>query len=127
MSITEPTALCLRDTATADPGDALVLRIDGELDAHSVADFRSRLAEAVDGTAGGGDVLLDLARLYRLDEAGLGAISEAAAALARAGRRLALASVRPRVREFLAFAGAEALVPVFPTPEQAAQHLRLGR
>ena len=127
MSITDPTALLVRDDVTAGPGAPLVLSVDGELDTHNVAAFQARLAEAVDGVAGNGDVLLDLGRLYRLDESGLAAISEAASALARAGRRLALAAVRPRVREFLIFAGAEALVPVFPTLEQAVRHLALGR
>jgi len=131
LIVTEPTATAVvrvhrTETATpAAPGAPLVLGVDGELDERTAAAFTARLA-VLAGVGDGPDVLLDLGRLYRLDEAGLGAIAKAAATLARTGRRLVLASVRPRVREFLALAGAEALVPVFPTPEEAARQFRLA-
>lgn len=110
-----------------DPEDLLVLSVDGELDGWTAEAFAGQLAAAAGEHRGGPDVLLDLGRLYHVDAAGLVALTEAAAALARVGRRLTLASVRPRVREFLAFSGAEALVPMFPTLEQAREHARLGR
>ena len=109
-----------------DPDDLLVLSVDGELDGWTAAAFAEQLAAASDGSDAA-DVLLDLGRLYQIDAAGLVALAEAAAGFADAGRRLTLASVRPRVREFLAFSGAEELVPVFPTLEQAREHARLGR
>lgn len=103
------------------PGEPLVLSVEGELDESTAASFSAALAATAGGRIGP-DVLLDLGRLYRLDPAGLDAIARAAAELARNGRRLVLACVRPRVREFLSLAGAEALVPVFPTLEQAGLH-----
>jgi anti-anti-sigma factor len=109
-----------------DPEGVLVLSVDGELDGWTAEAFTTHLSAAT-GAAGGPDVLLDLGRLYVLDAAGLLALTEAAAALARAGRRLSLASIRPRVREFLAFAGAEELVPMFPTLELAREHARIPR
>jgi anti-anti-sigma factor len=108
------------------PAELLVLSVDGELDGWTAPAFTTLLTAAA-GQAGGPDVLLDLGRLYRLDAVGLDALTEAAAALARSGRGLAVASVRPRVREFLAFSGAERLVPMFPTLEQAGEHARRGR
>jgi anti-anti-sigma factor len=105
------------------PAELLVLGVDGELDDWTAPAFTT-LFTAAAGEAGGPDVLLDLGRLYSLDAAGLDALTEAAAALARAGRRLTVASVRPRVREFLAFSGAGELVPMFPTLEQAGEHAR---
>ena len=125
MTVTEPTATAsIRVHADAGPrpGEPLILSVDGELGAESAAVFSAELAAAAGGQ-GGPDVLLDLGRLYRLDPVGLDAIREAAADLARDGRRLVLAGVRPRVREFLSVAGAEALVPVFPTLEDARQHM----
>jgi anti-anti-sigma factor len=104
------------------PGAPLILSVDGELESETAAEFSAELA-AVAGSAEGPDVLLDLGRLYRLDITGLDAIGAAAAGFAREGRRLVLASVRPRVREFLALAGGDALVPVFPTVEEAALHM----
>lgn len=132
MTVVEPTGttvIRVQQTVPAglpDPAELLVLSVDGELDDWTAPDFTKLLAAAA-GEADGPDVLLDLARLYRLDAVGLEALTEAAAALARAGRRLTVASVRPRVREFLAFSGAEALVPMFPTLEQAGEHARLAR
>lgn len=132
MTVTEPaasTAISVR-RATRNAGstreDPLALRVDGELGTATTGAFTVQLAAAA-GEGTGPDVLLDLGRLYRLDSDGLLALAEAAAALARAGRRLALACVRPRVREFLAYSGAEALVPVFATVELAAEHTRLSR
>ena len=132
MTITEPaptTAISVR-RATRSAGstreDPLTLRVEGELDASTAGAF-TVLLTAVAGEGASPDVLLDLGRLYRLDADGLLALAEAAASLARAGRRLTLAGVRPRVREFLAFSGAEALVPVFATVELAAEHARLSR
>jgi anti-anti-sigma factor len=130
--MTEPAAGAVinirRSTRGADPAleDPLPLCVDGELDSSTARAFTVQLAGAA-GAGAGPDVLLDLGRLYRLDADGLLALAEAASALARRGRRLALACVRPRVREFLAFSGAEALVPMFPTLELAAEHARLSR
>ncbi|HET9173319.1 MAG TPA: STAS domain-containing protein, partial [Actinospica sp.] len=104
------------------PGGPLILSVDGELETQTAAEFTAVLAAAA-GAGDGPDVLLDLGRLYRLDVVGLDAIAGAAADLARAGRRLALACVRPRVREFLAMVGGEALVPVYPTLEEAGLHM----
>jgi anti-anti-sigma factor len=132
LSVTEPTGTTVIrvhravQAAQPDPEDVLVLSVDGELDGWTAEAFTTHLSAAA-GEAGGPDVLLDLGRLYLLDSAGLLALTEAAAALARAGRRLTLASIRPRVREFLAFSGAEALVPMFPTLELAREHARLVR
>jgi anti-anti-sigma factor len=132
LTVAEPTGttvIRVHQTAPAglpDPAELLVLSVDGELDDWTAPAFAKLLAAAV-GPAGGPDVLLDFGRLYRLDAVGLEALTEAAAVLARAGRRLTVASVRPRVREFLAFSGAEALVPMFPTLEQAGEHARLVR
>lgn len=125
MTVTEPTATAsirVREDAGPQPGRPLILSVDGELGWESAAVFSAELAVAAGGR-GGPDVLLDLGRLYRLDPTGLDAIREAAAGLARDGRRLVLACVRPRVREFLSLAGGEALVPVFPTLEDAGLHM----
>ncbi|MBR7826773.1 STAS domain-containing protein [Actinospica sp. MGRD01-02] len=125
MTVTEPiptTSIQVRGAAALQTGEPLVLGVDGELEAGTAAEFSTALAAAA-GAGTGPDVLLDLGRLYHLDLTGLDAIGAAAAEFARHGRRLVLACVRPRVREFLALSGGEALVPVFPTLEEAALHM----
>jgi anti-sigma B factor antagonist len=132
LTVTEPSGTTVirvhraARTELHDPDDLLILSLDGELDVWTADAFTNQLTAAA-GEAAGPDVLLDLGRLYFLDSAGLLALTEAASALDRAGRRLSLASVRPRVREFLAYSGAEALVPVFPTIELAREHARAAR
>jgi anti-anti-sigma factor len=125
LTVTGPTAttsIQVYDAVPAAPGEPLVLGVEGELEAGTATEFSAALAAAA-GALGGPDVLLDLGRLYRLDPTGLDAIAAGAIELARHGRRLVLACVRPGVREFLAQAGAEALVPVFPTLEDAMLHM----
>lgn len=126
MTVIEPSTTAATVQVRADaaplPGGPLILHVDGELETQTATEFSSVLTAAA-GAYGAPDVLLDLGRLYRLDIAGLDAIAESAAALAREGRRLVLACVRPRVREFLGMVGGEALVPVFPTLEEATAHM----
>ncbi|HET9170762.1 MAG TPA: STAS domain-containing protein [Actinospica sp.] len=125
MTVIDPAATAsiqVRAEAAPRPGEPLILAVDGELETGTVAEFSAVLAAAA-GAGEGPDVLLDLGRLYLLDIAGLDAIAEAATGLAREGRRLVLACVRPRVREFLGLVGGEAIVPVFPSLEQATAHM----
>ena len=125
MSVTEAAASFTLSVSAGTHGRIRVLSLRGELEERSVETFTSAISEA--GTADCDAVLLDLTHLYRLDEAGLAALGDAAAALARAGRRLSMASVRPRIREFLAFSGADALMPSFRNVDQALGQLRLVR
>ena len=125
MTITEPAARVALNVSADTNGRIRVLSLRGELDERSVEAFTSAISEA--STADCDAVVLDLALLYRLDASGLAALGDAAARLARAGRRLNMASVRPRIREFLAFSGADALMPSFRNVEQAVRQLRLVR
>lgn len=90
---------------TAGPGRGRggtpVLSIEGELDRCTVAspEWVSAVSEAVEQA--GDVVVLDLRRLYLLDLAGLAEFEKLAASLLAAGRRLVLAAIRPRIREFL--------------------------
>jgi len=125
LTITEATARVTLSVSDGTDGRIRILSLRGELDELSVGTFTSAISEA--STADCDAVLLDLTHLYRLDEVGLAALGDAAAMLARAGRRLSMASVRPRIREFLAFSGADALMPTFPDVDQALGQLRLVR
>ena len=79
-----------------------VLAPEGELDTWTVASpaWTTAVAQAC-SDSGADTVVLDLRRLYFLDAAGLMALEEFAAALGRSKRRLVLAGVRPRIRQFL--------------------------
>lgn len=125
MTITEAATRVALSVSAGTDERVRVLSLRGELDERSVETFTSAISEA--STADCDAVLLDLTHLYRLDEVGLAALGDAAARLARAGRRLSMASVRPRIREYLAFSGADALMPSFRNVDQALGQLRLVR
>lgn len=126
MTLTDPTPVSttLQVSASAH-GRIAVLALEGELDAHSAGHLAAHPASR--SAVGAQDVILDLQHLYYLDEDGLAALREFAAGLARAGRCLALAAIRPRIRAFLQYTDAQALAPTYATVEAAAEYLRLAR
>lgn len=79
------------------PGRVVVL--DGRLDVTTVSAMRAVLHAAVDG--GEGDLLVDLAGLELLDATGLGVLVGTHRRAVRAGRRLVLRDVPPRVSAVL--------------------------
>lgn len=80
-------------------GDHAELVIGGRLDVRSAADARTVLHTAVDG--GQGDLVLDLTELDSWDATGLGVIMGAHRQAGRAGRRLVLRGVSPRMQRLL--------------------------
>lgn len=125
MTLTDPTAMpAILQVSASDCGRIAVLALDGELTAQSADELA---AHAAAGPGHVSDVILDLRHLYVLDEAGVAAVEEFAAGLARAGRCLALAALRPRTRAFLRYVDAQALAPMYATVEEAADHLALAR
>jgi anti-anti-sigma regulatory factor len=92
----------------------------GELGRESAAYLRAT-ATAADG--GVTTVVLDASRLTALDRAAVQTLHALAGDLARRGRQLAVAGLRPGVRELLAQSqgapDAEDRVPSYPTVEQA--------
>lgn len=78
------------------------LKPEGELDQWTVKSARWGAAVAKACAGIGTDViLLDLRRLYFIDLDGLASLRELAGMLETNGRRLLIAGVRPRIREFL--------------------------
>ena len=85
------------DVHVVRPGCAVAL--SGRLGAATVADVRAALTEAVD--AGVGDLLVDLAGVELVDATGLGVLVGTHRRADRAGRRLVLTSVTPRIERLL--------------------------
>ena len=76
-----------------------VVSLTGRLDVLSVAEARAVLHAAVDG--GSGDLIVDLSALELLDATGLGVLVGTHRRAARAGRRLVLRDVPPRINRLL--------------------------
>ncbi|MFC4534407.1 STAS domain-containing protein [Sphaerisporangium dianthi] len=81
------------------PGSQEV-RVGSRLDVGTVAMLRPRLHEAVE--SGDGDMIVDLSDLEMIDSAGLGVLVGTHRRALRAGRRLVLRGVPPRVMRVLA-------------------------
>ncbi|GGK85944.1 anti-sigma factor antagonist [Sphaerisporangium melleum] len=76
------------------------VRVGSRLDVGTVATLRPCLHEAVE--SGEGDVIVDLSDLEMIDSAGLGVLVGTHRRALRAGRRLVLRGVPPRVMRLLA-------------------------
>jgi anti-anti-sigma factor len=73
--------------------------VEGRLDVHSVADVRDAMHTAID--RGSGDLVLDLGDAEVMDATGLGVLVGAHRRAQRAGRRLVLRRVSPRLSRLL--------------------------
>jgi anti-anti-sigma factor len=86
-------------------GGVPTLRLEGELDQWTTrsSDWSGAISGASAETASTASdaFLVDLGRLYFMDLVGLASLTELANALEAKGRRLFIAGVRPRIREFL--------------------------
>lgn len=96
---------------------AVVVRLAGELDAHTAPRLRSLLAEQL--LAGPGNLVLDLADLVFIDSAGLASLIAADKGTRRAGMRLVLAAPRPAVRKVLSLTGIDAVLSTVLTVDEA--------
>ena len=111
--------------ALGSRGGLPVAQVVGELDAEG-ADALARLADDL-VTQGETRLALDLRQLYSVDAAGVLALRDVAARLARCGGWLALVAVRPRVRYFLARTGMTGQFTTFASIEDfLRQHLGDG-
>jgi anti-anti-sigma factor len=75
------------------------IALSGRLGAATVADVRAALSEAVDN--GVGDLLVDLRGVELVDATGLGVLVGTHRRADRAGRRLVLTTVPPRIERLL--------------------------
>ncbi len=97
---------------------ALVLRVSGELDVRTAADFRQRVDDVLVAVPQA-RVVLNLSRLTFLDSTGLGAVLGRVRRLQEAGRPLALVPPGGVARSLLDMVALGRSVAVFPT-ERAA-------
>jgi anti-anti-sigma factor len=80
-----------------ESGDLVV--ISGELECSSATDIRSVLHAAVD--RGSGDLVVDLGAVDHVDVTGIGVLVGAHRRAQRAGRRMVLRAVPPRISRWL--------------------------
>lgn len=96
---------------------AAVVRLSGELDAHTSGQLRSLLNELL--LAGQGNLVLDLSGLSFLDSAGLAALLSAAKGTRRGGGRLLLSGPAPGVRRVMALTGIDVVLTTVDSVDEA--------
>jgi anti-sigma B factor antagonist len=94
----------------SEAGDLVVLV--GELDVTTVPDARAVLHAAVD--RGEGDLVVDLGSVDVIDATGLGVIVGTHRRAQRAGRRLVLRTVPPRIQRLLTVTRLSRVIPTEP-------------
>jgi anti-sigma B factor antagonist len=97
-------------------GDAIVVRLAGELDLFNAAAVRRALLDAVD--AASGRVVVDLAEVEFMDSTALATLVEARARL-RERKRFLLAAPALEARRALEVSGLDRHFPVHATVEEA--------
>ena len=100
----------------ANDGDAVVVRLGGELDMHTTGPVRQALLDAVDGARG--RVVVDLAEVEFMDSTALAILLEARGRL-RGNDRFALAAPGLEARRALEVSGLDRHFRVCATVEDA--------
>jgi stage II sporulation protein AA (anti-sigma F factor antagonist) len=100
---------------------AVCLLVAGDLDLAGVPSFLGYLNRASDG---GSDLIVDLSRLRYIDSSGINTLLAVHKTFARAGRRIVLAAVSPRMMRVLKIISVEQILPVYPTVEAALAGFR---
>ena len=99
-------------------GDTLVLEVGAaRLDALNAVAAQTALVQHI--SAGVNRVVLDLGAVAYLSSAGLRTVLQVAKHTTAAGGRLALCTVQAPVREIVAIAGLEGLLPLLPSRTEA--------
>ncbi|MFD6892812.1 STAS domain-containing protein [Streptomyces sp. NPDC059957] len=112
-----------REHGTHDPagppppaGEAVVVRLSGEMDLSRVGEVRALLLEAATRAGGRADIVVDLSGLTFCDSAGLNLLLRARLQAVESGRTLRLAAPNAQMLRLLEITGALSLFPVDTVP-----------
>jgi anti-sigma B factor antagonist len=103
-------------TAVEQRGDAVVVRLAGELDLYNAADARAAIGEAAGQKPE--RVVVDLSQVTFIDSTGLGVFVEGRTKLENR-RALLLAAAQIETRRALEISGLDRYLPVFETVDDA--------
>jgi stage II sporulation protein AA (anti-sigma F factor antagonist) len=106
------------DITSQKVGEALLVRVSGELDLDTARDFRARVDADLD-RFGSHHLVLDFAGVGFVDSSGLGAILGRYKRVAEKGGQVAICRPRDHVRRLLDLAGVMRIVRVYGSREQA--------
>jgi anti-anti-sigma factor len=104
--------------------DADVVAFHGELDGAAAADLSARIGEVLAMPEGA--LLIDLSGCTFIDSLGVAALVRASKAMWGQGRQVTVAASHPQVRRILELSGADSLVRVWWTRDEAVTALSQG-
>ena len=103
----------------------LIARASGRVDGATSRAFQEDLDACIQKDDR--NVVLDLADVEYMSSAGLRVLLLTTKSLARQGKRFAVSSLQPEVREVFNISGFDRIIPVYDTDEQATTDLRDSR
>lgn len=114
--------LIIEETALERMPSGLCLNLIGDLAGPNVAKFEARVQRAIEG--GCQQLLVDFGRLRYINSTGIGALIALERLLRRRKGRLLLAAVPPNALEIIQITGADTLLEIHPTGEDALAAMR---
>lgn len=91
--------------------DGVLVRLAGELDEHTAAQFREAVERELDDS-GSSNLLLDLSDVTFIDSSGLGALLGRYKRVSQAEGRMAIIAASPQVRRILELSGLLKIIPL---------------
>ncbi|MCL6581480.1 MAG: anti-sigma factor antagonist [Firmicutes bacterium] len=110
------------DLKSEKSGKALIVRVEGELDLSTAAEFRVQVDADLD-RLGARDLVLDFTRVTFVDSSGLGAILGRYKRVTESGGRVAMCGASDHVQRLLEISGVMRVLLTFPGVPEALRAL----
>ncbi|HET7560096.1 MAG TPA: anti-sigma factor antagonist [Limnochordia bacterium] len=104
--------------------DTLIVRMKGELDLHTAADFKAEVDRHFERSARLRHVVLVMNEVDFVDSSGIGAILGRYKKLLGHGGRMVLAGLAPNVKKAFSFSGVDRVVQIVPDEDGALELVR---
>lgn len=104
-------------------GRALIVRLDGELDLHTVEPFKEAVAEALAREPTVCHLILQMQQVTFMDSSGIGAILGRYREVKERGGRIAVVGLQPAVRRVFELAGMNRIINHYATEREALAKL----
>ncbi|MBM7623583.1 anti-sigma F factor antagonist [Sporohalobacter salinus] len=102
-------------------GVNLIVRIDGDLDLHTVDTLRERIEERLTGELGIQNMILNLKKVDFIDSSGLGFIIGRYKQISNHGGKLKIINVNDSIKQVFKLSGVLNIVDVFTDEQEALQ------
>lgn len=102
-------------------GVNLIVRIDGNLDLHTVDTLRTRIEERMTREVGIQNIILNLKRVDFIDSSGLGFIIGRYKQMSNHGGKLKIINVNDSIKQVFKLSGVLNIVDVFTDEQEALQ------